>query len=389
MSILCPRLGGSGKRLTLMVWITLVSSQTVGAQAPCTPSELPPAVDLAIGPLELSIGSDEAPLFRVTSGLITSDTSIIVANAGTSEILRFDTTGSLTQRLGGPGGGPHEFSALGPAYVSEGDVVVATDRVAAKVVLFDLVTGKTRAIAFRGERVQTIYPLPDARWLVYSTREGRPRPTGGRFRGAAELVLYDRSGTHARRVLSVAGIDLYDHVSERGGGMRGFPPFPRRTLIGVDQRGCIWVNDGESAILHVYDLNGKRRASLRVAEAEREPVTRDEWSARIDVMLGRVRDPAFRPRMRRVLEGIPFNSHRPPFGALTIDDHGRLWLASYHHADEDVDGWWVVSEGGSVSWVDAPRGSRRLLDVRGGHALILAMDQFDAETVGLFEISRR
>jgi hypothetical protein len=251
--------------------------------------------------------------------------------------------------------------------------------------LLDIVTGDARAIAFQDQKVSAIYPLPDGRWLVYSTSEGRPSLSGGRLRGEGELIVYDE-GLRLRRVLSVPGVDLFDYIDEDGGGLRGSPPFSRRTLIGVDGRGCIWVNDGGSATLTGYDLQGEAVASLDVPDANRGPVTRDEWSRRIDVMVGRVFDATFRPRMRRVLEGIPFDTHRPPFGAMTIDDEGALWLAPYHHPDEDIDGWWVAAGEASAVWVPAPAGVRRLLDVRGRYALILRVDELGVETIGLHPI---
>ncbi len=365
----------------------LVSCQSMMAQEACTLRAESHGGDLTIGAAELSIGrEEEAPLFRVRSGLIGADTSIVVSNSGTNEVLLFDGKGRLALALGGSGGGPGEFTRLGPMDWHTAQVVAATDFAASKVVLFDLRSGDARSISFRDERVAAIYSLPDGRWLVYGTSERPPSPSGGRFRGEGTLVLYDRQGDRVRQVLSVPGIDLYDDLDEDGGGMRGFPPFPRRTLIGVDRRGCIWVNDGGSATLTGYDLQGEAVTSLHVPDADRGPITREEWSRRIDVMVDRAFDAALRPRIRRALEGIPFDSHRPPFGALTIDDDGRLWLAPYHPPDEDIDGWWVVSGEAPAAWVPAPAGTRRLLDVRGPHALILRVDELGVEALGLHRV---
>lgn len=70
---------------------------------------------------------DEIPLHRVQGARFLSEGRIVVANAGSSEIMVFDTAGALVRRFGGQGDGPGEFRRIDGLHVCGGDSIAVVD----------------------------------------------------------------------------------------------------------------------------------------------------------------------------------------------------------------------------------------------------------------------
>lgn len=379
-----------------MLLVTAVAMLVSQAEVPavaCQPGATSAPRVQGFSPATLVIGDEEAtPLFRVRSATLTADLSLAVANGGTSEILVFGPDGSLRRNLGGAGGGPAEFGRLGTASWMRGDRVAVTDFGGWKVVVMDVEQGFVASVPIRDlrpSRIQAVRPLPDGRWLVTSTTDGAPPPGGGRFRGELAVSVHAANGDLERRVLTLPGVDWWDFMDPSGGGSRGLPVFPKMTRVVVDRTGCLWVNTGADLEVLVYDLEGRVRGTVALPEELGRPVTRDEWSARIDAHVEQTLDPDWQPRIRRVYEAIPFDPIRPAMSGMRIDDEGRLWVAPEHGPDEDVEGWWVYAGSGSEpDWVPAPApsGARRILDVRYGHIVLLHVSELGVETISVREL---
>ena len=70
---------------------------------------------------------DEVPLYRVQGARFLSDGRIVVANAGSSEVMVFDTAGTLVTRFGGRGEGPGELQSIVAVHVCGGDSIAVVD----------------------------------------------------------------------------------------------------------------------------------------------------------------------------------------------------------------------------------------------------------------------
>lgn len=72
-------------------------------------------------------GPPETLLFRAIAALVMSDGTIVIANAGTSEIRWFDEQGNFLRNVGGQGEGPGEFRSLTDIWRIRGDTILAWD----------------------------------------------------------------------------------------------------------------------------------------------------------------------------------------------------------------------------------------------------------------------
>ena len=332
----------------------------------------------------------DSPLFQVSSAVLAEDLSFAVSNAGANEILLFEHDGSLKTRLSQTGEGPSEFLRLGRIHLMEGDRLAATDHALRKVVVMDFQSGFVTSHPFPDLKIQTVFPLPRGQWLAHSISAPVPTPGGGRLRTEGRLTVHNPDGRMQWEFLTIPGFELIDLENPGGGMVRGFPPFRRGTHVSVDDTGCVWVATDEDAKVQVYDLTGRRRGVVSLREYVPLELTQDEWDEEIERMVQRDRNPSAHAPLRRMLEGIPFDPRRPAFSGMEVDDAGRVWLAPYHNADKDVDGWWLVAGlGVEPIWVPAPPGTRRLLEVRSGHAVLLHVSPLGIETVTVRPVRSR
>jgi hypothetical protein len=268
-----------------------------------------------------------------------------------------------------------------------GDRVAVTDVGGRKVVVMDPEQGFVASVPIRDLspwRLQGVEPLADGRWLVTSTAPGAPAPGGGRYRGELAITLHAANGDLERSVLTLPGVDWWDYMDARGVGSRGLPLFPKMTRVSVDRTGCSWVNTGAELEVTVYDVEGRVRGTVALPEELGRPVTRDEWRARIEAHVEQTLEPRWRPRIRRIYEAIPFDPIRPAMSAMKVDDEGRLWVTPDRGPGEDMEGWWVYAGVGSeATWVPAPQGTRRVLDIRYRHIALLHVSDLGVETVSV------
>jgi hypothetical protein len=89
----------------------------------------------------ITIGGSEGDagqwLYQVTGALRLANERIVVANAGTLELLFYDRLGDRVSRVGGRGGGPGEFKSLEWISRFGSDSIVALDVLTHRVSYFD------------------------------------------------------------------------------------------------------------------------------------------------------------------------------------------------------------------------------------------------------------
>jgi hypothetical protein len=335
-------------------------------------------------------GERDSPLFRVSSAVLDENISLALSNAGTNEVLIFEPNGSLKMRFGGTGPGPEEFRLLSQVHWMEGGRLAATGEALRKVVVIDFQDGFVTSHSFHNLKIQSVLPLPRGQWLTHSISAPIPEPGGGRYRVAGSLMVHDSAGHVLREFASVPGFELIDIAYPGGGMVRGFPPFPMGTFVAVDDAGCVFTATDDDATVRAFDLTGRWQEVASLRERVPREVTQDEWNEEIERMVQRDQNSSVHVRLRRMLKTIPFDPRRPAFSGMEVDDAGRIWLTPYHTAGTDIDGWWVVPKrGGEPAWVRAPPGTRRLLEVRFDHAVLLHETPLDVETVTVHPLRNR
>ncbi len=121
-----------------------------------------PAWRLAAAP-SLNIGVVEGdPHYELASAISAvrfADGRIAVANAGSDQILLYDSAGRYIRAVGHRGGGPGEFNALGPIYRLAGDSLAGLDGGADRLNLYTPQGEFVRTVPFTAVTGDSVFPL--------------------------------------------------------------------------------------------------------------------------------------------------------------------------------------------------------------------------------------
>ena len=352
----------------------------------------------------VTIGSAEGDptqlLFRVTDMLRLDDGSIVIANAGTNELLFFDSTGAFRLKAGGQGEGPGEFSMLVWISRFEPDSLVAMDLRARRLSWFDSAGQFGRSVRLEPSAELSV-PLPvgifhDGSMLVRQgamalgaegpTRVERPDETLYRYEpnGQSATALGLFPGTELS--ISPTGMTLPD-----GGDRYGRSPreFGRTTAIaGSSQR--YYVADNATYEMRAYDMDGRLSLLIRKQHTP-VPVTDEDVQRLRDARLERVSDPERQRVIRRAQDRKPpAPATMPALGdVIRLDTEGNLWVPEYSRPGEYPLAWSVFAESGRfLGVVDVPDGLA-LHDIGSDYVLGLRTDQDGVQYVQLHELIKR
>lgn len=323
-------------------------------------------------------------LFNVQGGAVLSDGDVVLLNSGTQELLFFSTDGTYQYAVGGTGRGPGEF--LSPDWLGRGngDTLFVWDR------------RLMRLSTFSGEGVFL------ASRLVASDAENAgpsgPSMIRGRFDGGSFLVLpiqlvffgaersvkrypqayrrYDPGTDHTNHLWDGASEET---VSGGGGGVYALP-FGKTELV-LTHGDFFLVADNGTPAIRYYDLRGRLRRvvnwvsdPIRVTDEDKRNFARQMATDHPDVTQERTT--------------TLFASERPRFSAIRSDPLGWLWVRQFA-ARWEPPGKWLLFDEESVLRCQVGLPSRfEVLDIAENHILGRQRDEFDEETVLVFDIIR-
>lgn len=334
------------------------------------------------------LGDSGTGLFRVAGALRLSDRRIVVGNAGSHDLLFFDTAGTLLRQVGGEGEGPGEFRAISGIARYRGDSIAVHDAALARVSIFDSGGGYGRSITLVGTPASSALALagalPDG-GLVFTTFEWIETREPRRMPGA--VLRWTADGASADSIATFPGPEVY-WLS-----LPGFPPGPRLRPFGpttsvVVDSDRIHIALGDQPEVRTFSLAGELTRILRT-DHPRLPVTaemRDRFARdRIEA--------APTPRAREVREyehrrgRIDFPQRLPAFGTALISD-GCLWIEEYRPPDSDGARFSIVGPDAELrGTIELPAGLRPL-DLGSDFLLALALDSLGSERVQLHRLDR-
>lgn len=316
--------------------IQVVENSGAGLRAPGDSWSLSARPILEIGPAGDESGT---ALFRVTDAVRLSDSRIVVANGGTSELLFFSSEGEFLDRAGGAGGGPGEFAVIGPGSViklarTTGDTLLAHDWAGGKVMTFAPTGGFVRSVSLReGSGDGRIHLAAGVGWLndgsllATTTSFGqdpsdRPGPEGRIVRPNRTLYRFAPDGMVADTIGSFLGdedyLSLNSNLDNTGSGTLriGKAPVPfARTFHAATGGNTLAVGVTDRPEILLYGSDGALRRIVRWSGKSR-PVGASQREAWIAVQGG----------------GAPvaqFPRTMPAFEDLKLDPEGRLWVEAY------------------------------------------------------------
>jgi len=279
---------------------------------------------LDIGPEQ----TDSTPLFRLQD-IVGIAGHLAVLNAGSSEVLLFDSVGTLLRRVGRRGSGPGEFAQLRNLYRCGSDTLVVND--GSRISVFDSAGTfvRTESVESRSEdgliRVRGV-ARNCSTFLLAGTIS--PAPAPGQVGRISTLMFW---GSLRGGVRDTIGMLAGVQVETRNVQGRNLPV------------SLPWGADGASGLRGDRLYSGSTdRSEIRVFERSRGLVEVHRWpsqarpvaaedralyESRRDWLLQR--SPGIRDVVPPLDQFPSIPSTVPEFRSILVDDEGNLWLRSY------------------------------------------------------------
>lgn len=287
---------------------------------------------------------DTMPIIEIASG--TEDTSVVLAlvggilrigpdliavvNGADRQVLVFDTTGNLRQRVARRGAGPGELSrpdaavSCGEGHIVVNDVIRATmfDQQGQHLKEWPLVAGVTDgAVRFAGITSDC------SAFLLYARPERLPAPQEA---GVAPATLF--WSTLPDGVRDTIGTFVARRTMRRtlgSGGDQAVSLLWTGETRWASKDSLTYVALGDAAEVHVYDRTSKLRRVIRW-DAPKRTVARSDLDG-----YARAREKALKlaPVIAALLPTVaeyPVRpDQKPPHLGVVVDDSARLWLREF------------------------------------------------------------
>jgi hypothetical protein len=342
----------------------------------------------------------EQELFAVYHAIL-HDSTIVVANNGTSELRMFDWSGASVGVVGGQGEGPGEFSGLRGVHGCRDGRLLAIEL--RRISVLSSAGEFIRSVRLAPDRIPTpgnvVGVFPDCSAVVVERGETAELPvTSEVYHMPAVLALVPLEGDGAETLAHIDGPALVNVPVGSGSAPQRVPWGYSPTYAVGD--GVVFVGASDSSEVRVFGGSGLERiirwpaARKPVAEADR--LLFDEQRAAAAAQDG--------GRLAGLLPSLDDYPHvpdrKPAYARLMFDPAGFVWVREYQDIagwrssgweldlDNASEGWWIFDAAGRwLGSADVPPGLR-ILGVQGDYLLAIAFDANDVERLQLHAIDR-
>jgi len=343
---------------------------------------------LSIG---LAEGDSTHQLYQVTAAARLAPDTIVIVNAGTSEVRWYDADGHFIRSIGRQGAGPGEFSRMGP-----GSMCVLPER---NLLIADPIQQRANVFTPAGEFVDVIRLAGDAAFPSIQGCFADGSLLGWRSVGSPERVpgtiiqsqfVWSRLGADGERIADLASLPSSpQYLLDQGDGTATYHtiPFTVRpsAAAGPDR---LYSAPGGPPLIETRRLDGSLEMAIRWEPAERvksaevleryrsytidsqdRPDRRSQWSKFFDLDLEAPEDVA-------------------SVQTLKVDDLGHVWAERYRLPWDSSAIWDVFTpEGRWLGGVGLPPGLRPL-HIGGDFVLGVSRDELGVERVKVHGLDR-
>ena len=337
-----------------------------------------------------NVGGSPVELFQVADAVLQGDSALVIANAGSYELIFIDWHAGSVSRVGGQGDGPGEFGYLRRLLPHPSGDLVAFDY---RLSRFDA-DGRflsTRRLDAEN-RLVSLRPLAvfEDGTTVSVLGEQRLFQTEGERRDTVPLMVF-RPGTSAPDTIGT-WLGLESAFASVAGGQLIVPIGFARTTFAASNGRVVAIGSTDSLDITVYSESLEPTLRVIAARERRIPSARavDRW---LDRVLDNI--PTDAPDARRAWSEAPIRESYPGFDGLILDNHDRLWIGEYPEPGADSRRWIVFSSDGRpegqvhLPLLPANRlpGVTEILTVTDDQVVLLRKNRFDEETVEVWQVS--
>lgn len=360
--------------------VTIVEYRAPPESAAELPIPAQPSLQLGV------VEGDSAQEFEFVAGATRcADGTIVIADAGASQLRAFGPDGALRWTAGREGEGPGEYRNIDWVR-THGDSLAVYDRSLGRLTVLSLGGDLIRTVSLRpapgGLRPHVLAVRPDGSMIVRAQQTITPNIAPGVHQPVGFVALYSASGELADSLVSVGGREWALTIVD-GRRLLASHVFGREGLAAASAQAIHIIDSGRFEVKS-FAVDGALRRVLRVAQAA-TPVTQADIDAYRDFALEREPDESRHPRIRREIDAAPFPETHPQVRALYTDRAGRLWLEEYRRPWETQSRFNVFNADGTfVGRAQLPDGER-LLEAGPGFVLARRIDELGVHYVRLYE----
>ena len=338
-------------------------------------------------------GAEGQQLHRVSAAVRLGDGTLVIANGGSRQLLRYDARGTFLGASGGEGEGPGEFRALEWIGRARADSIITWDRGLGRITVF------SPAGVYARDYKPALTENPMA-IVVKGALEG------GRLlmaRGASFIAVQGTSGVQ-RQPITGWLLDSLGHESQSFGPFPGEAVLvePARTpgsvsrmpvLLGPSTlfttgRDAVHIVDTDSFAIRTYTPDARLTTIARRPHAA-TPVQPDDIAAAIDALLENVPPvPAIREGMRVNLERVPPPQNLPAVDALRADSDGNVWVQAGTRPKASDATWSVFDPRGRWLGDIVLPANVQLLDIGRDYVVARDQDDLDVERIRVLRLNK-
>lgn len=355
----------------------------------------------------VSIGTQESEgewqLHRVVDATKLADGRIVVANAGSGQLLVFDEAGRYMDAWGGPGEGPGEFAFLGRIARWPGDSIVASDVGQERMAIFDANGSHGRTTKLEGRAAGPLarmagrsaghVALEVVAGRLLLTRSVEAYRTKGFWSEDFVYELKDADGSAVASLGAHGGPETYSESVD----------VPEDRMIYVTQihhpfgkttEWAVWgdlvaLGSTETYEIRAYRDDGALARIVRRDNVVPPPPTPADLEAALRAHIAS-RPASSRERLREVAPNVPMVETFPAFGPVRGDALGYLWVADFKRPGDDssLTTWTVFDpEGVALGYVETPA-QLEVYEIGADYVLGKTMDDLDTEHVQAWGLAR-
>lgn len=361
---------------------------------------------VSIGTVE---GGDDFQLHRVDDALKLPDGRIVVANAGSHQLLVFDSAGSHLDAWGQRGQGPGDF---GGSWGSDGLVT--------NLFWIEHWPGDSLAVChgsgqafnnvfsvwdFRGNHGRMLHlardsefsncrdaipggPILASRWI---DDRPSPLPEKGMNRRHLEFLLLTDDGSRAAALGRHPGAEIFwyfeNHFGD-GTGMGLYDPPLQKTLRWAAWGDFVVLAPTDRYELRAYRHDGSLARIVRRENNVRSPTQADIESYREANALTETAT-MMTDRYNATVDAFPVPEAFPAFTAIEVDTPGYLWVREYNLPEDGDRALWTVfdPEGIAQGFIETPQGLT-IHEIGDDYILGKAEDELGVEYVQMWGLDR-
>lgn len=343
----------------------------------------------------------EQILYQVRGVQQLNNGQIVVANAGSSQLLWYDEHGEFLRAIGRKGNGPGEFTSMYGLYRCAGDTLVVNEfrRVSfwdphGQYVRMQRINIRPRD---RLSQVLEGIGLDCSSLLIRTQTIESPPPIGSIVRPPYWLYWERHNGRRDTVAARVPWAEFF------GGWLNGVHvslvrPWGHHSAWAIDGD-HVYLGLGDRPEVRMFDPKGRLVRIIRW-DGEGEPITAADRRLYSERRRAYLRDkPSNFGEIYIAREKAPLPQRKPAYSRLLADDEGNLWAQKYPMGAagrKDLSAWksrdfpeeWTVfdRDGRWLGDVTVPA-NHEVLAIQRGHVVTVWRDSLDAEQIRFLRIT--